>query len=233
MIRAVFFDWFNTLACFDPPREELHSRVLHEFGIEVPPRKIFPGVLAADSYWFDENARLAVRKRSPEEREEVNIGYQQVLLAETGVNTSRETLLKISKRVRELFSGMAFALYDDVLPVLAALKERTLILGMITNLARDMTPICDKLGVASLLDFVVTSQEIGVDKPDPRIFMAALECAGVSAAEAVHVGDEYRFDVVGARGVGMASVMIDRYNLHAEVTDCPRINSLRQLGKYL
>ena len=233
MVRAVFFDWFNTLARFDPPREELHSRVLKEFGIEVSPQKTLPGVFAADSYWFEENAKLPLRERSPEEQKEINIRYQEVVLAEAGVNASRGLLLKITKRVRELFDGMKFILFDDVLTVLPTLKKRELILGLLTNLARDMDYICNRLGLEPYIDFVVTSQEVGVDKPNPPIFLAALERAGVNASEAIHVGDQYRFDVVGARGVGIAPILIDRYNLHPEVSDCPRIHSLSEVAEYL
>ena len=53
MTKAVFFDWFNTLARYEPPREELYSQALREFGIEVPPEKILPGLLAADSYFSE------------------------------------------------------------------------------------------------------------------------------------------------------------------------------------
>ena len=66
--KAVFFDWFNTLACYEPPREKLHSQVLHEFGIEIPSSDLMPGVLAADKYFFAEIARLSLSKRSPENR---------------------------------------------------------------------------------------------------------------------------------------------------------------------
>jgi putative hydrolase of the HAD superfamily len=233
LIKAVFFDWFNTLARFDPPREELYSQVLGEFGIGVSPQKLMPGVFAADNYWFEENARSAIRDRSPEEQKEINIHYQKTLLAEVGINASRELLLKIVKRMRELFSGVTFVLFDDVLAVLPRLKQRGLILGLLTNLARDMVPICNKLGLESHIDFTVTSGEVGVDKPDPLIFLAALERAGVNAAETIHVGDQYKVDVIGARGVGIAPILMDRYNLHPEVSDCPRIVSLTELNKYL
>jgi len=233
LIKAVFFDWFNTLARFDPPREELHSQVLGEFGIEVSPQKLMPGVFAADNYWFEENARSAIRDRSPEEQKEVNTHYQEILLAEVGINVSRELLLKIVKRLRELFPGMTFALFDDVLAVLPELKQRGLTLGLLTNLDRDMVPICNKLGLEPYIDFMVTSGEIGVDKPHPPIFLAALEQAKVNAAEAIHVGDQYKVDVIGARGVGIAPILIDRYNLHPEVSDCPRIVGLTELDRYL
>jgi len=47
------------------------------------------------------------------------------------------------------------------------------------------------------------------------------------------VGDQYQIDVVGARGVGITPVLIDRYNLNPDVSDCVRIASLSELGQYL
>jgi len=233
MIKAVFFDWFNTLARFDPPREELHSQAFREFGIKVTPKELLPGLLIADRDWVEENIKSKVEERSPEEQAEMRIRYQETALARTGISAPKETLIKVVKRVNQLYKGMTFALFDDVLPTLKTLKERKLILGTLTNLAQDMAPICHKLGLEPYLDFVVTSGEVGVDKPQPPIFLAALDRAKVDASEAVHVGDQYKLDVVGARGVGINPILIDRYDLSPEVTDCPRIHSLSEVGEYL
>jgi len=233
VIKAIFFDWFNTLAFYDPPREGLHSRALKEFGIERSPEEILPGVLAADSYFFGENANSPVEKRDPKERAEVYTRYQQIVLAEAGVEADQELLAKVMKKVGELFKGTTFTLFDDVLSTFRILKQQNFILGLLTNLAKDMNPICRKLGLEPYLDFVITSDEAGADKPNPRIFQVALQRAGVDASEAVHVGDQYRIDVVGARGVGINPILIDRYDQYPEVSDCPRIRNLTELAGYL
>ena len=90
-----------------------------------------------------------------------------------------------------------------------------------------------ELGLTSYLDFVVNSQEVGANKPEPPIFLAALEKAGVEASEAVHVGDQYALDVLGARGVGISPVLIDRYDIEPEVSDCPRVRTLPELVQYI
>jgi len=76
--------------------------------------------------------------------------------------------------------------------------------------------MCRELGIAEYLDFTVTSAEAGADKPQPPIFLKALELAQVTAAEAVHVGDQYQNDVLGARGVGIAPILLDRADYYAE-----------------
>jgi len=233
VIKAVFFDWFNTLARYEPPRQELHSQVLHEFGIEVSPEKVMPGVLAADKYFFDENILSPVEKRDPEEKAKVYIHYNNIILSEVGVKADRELLLKIMKRGQQLFKGITFVLFDDVLSTLKILKQQNFILGLLTNLTEDMNPICRNLGLEPYLDFVVTSEEAGADKPKPPIFLAALDKARVNASEAVHVGDQYNIDVVGARGVGIKPILIDRYDFYPEISDCPRIRTLPEVTQYL
>ena len=233
MIKAVFFDWFNTLARFEPPRQELYGEAFRQFGIELSPRDVIRGILTADRYYFEENAKSPVEKRSPQEQMEIYLYYPNTILTEAGVKAPKELPLKILKIVKEQFRGMTFTLFDDVLSTLKTLKERKFILGLLTNLDKDMSPICRKLGLEPYLDFVVTSAEAGVDKPEPPIFLTALQRAGVNASEAVHVGDQYKLDIIGARGVGIAPILIDRYDLYPEVSDCPRIHRLTELAEHL
>ncbi len=233
MIKAVFFDWFNTLAHFEPPREELHSQAYRQFGIQLSPEKLTRGVLLADKYWFDENMKSRVEARSHQEQVELALRYQETVLTEAGVKVPRGLLLKIVKKVRQLYQGITFALFDDVLSTLKALKEQNFILGLLTNLARDMNPIFRELGLEPYLDFAITSREVDAEKPNPAIFLAALDRAGVSASEAVHVGDQYKLDVVGARGAGITPILIDRFDFNRDVTDCPRIRSLIEVIQYL
>ena len=137
------------------------------------------------------------------------------------------------KRVQQLLTGITFVLFDDVLLVLKTLKERKLILGLLTNLDKDMNPICRELGLEPYLDLVVTSREVGVDKPEPPLILAVLQWVGVRASEAVHVGDQQKLDVIGARGAGIVPILIDRYDLYSEVSGCPRIHNLTELAGYL
>ena len=233
MIKAIFFDWFYTLALFDPPREDMHSQAYQEFGIEVPPEKLTRGLLLADRGWFEEDVKSRVEVRTREEQLELALRYQHTVLSEAGVNAPRELLFKIAQRMYQLYQGVTFTLFDDVLSTLKTLKERRLILGLITNATKDMSSAYRKLGLEPYLDFVVNSEEVGANKPEPPIFLAALDKAGVEASGAVHVGDQYELDVVGARGVGINAVLIDRYDVAPEVSDCPRIRTLPELAQYL
>jgi len=72
---------------------------------------------------------------------------------------------------------------------------------------------------------------VGYEKPHPRIFELALSKACVSPSEAIHVGDSYYHDVVGAEGVGITPVLLDGSGRYAceDLGDCIRIESLSEL----
>jgi putative hydrolase of the HAD superfamily len=233
LIRAVFFDWFNTLAQYEPPREQLQSQALQEFGINASPRELERGLLVADRNYFEESARSPIRERSTEEQAMIFIQYQKTVLSEVGVNVPEEQILKIMDRLQQLYGGLTFAIFDDVLLTLKGLKEQNFTLGLLTNLPSGIDTICENLGVKPYLDFIVTSAEAGADKPNPAIFRLALERAGVNSTEAVHVGDQYHLDIIGARGVGINTILLDRFDFYPDVNDCPRIHSLTELTGYL
>lgn len=227
MIRAVFFDFYNTLGRFDPPREEIQADACAEFGIGVTHEGITRGYAVADAFMAREAARQPIWARSESARDDFFGEYERLLLGGAGVEVSRELALRVFARVRDTQRG--FALYDDVLGALADLKWRGIVLGMITNNPGDVNALCRELGLFPAMDFAVSSEEVGAGKPDPAIFLEALRRAGTEARETLHVGDQYETDVQGARAVGIHPVLLDRDDMNADVTDCPRILGLGEL----
>jgi len=100
-------------------------------------------------------------------------------------------------------------LRDDCLETLAALRARGLHVGLVSNIDDEqLRPMLAESGLDQALDAWTSSEEAGSCKPDPGIFHLALAKAGCTAAEASFVGDTPSADVVGARSVGMRSVLI-------------------------
>ena len=84
----------------------------------------------------------------------------------------------------------------------------------------------------TLFDFVAVSARVGFEKPHAGIFDHALSEAGVSPAEALHVGDHIDADVAGAQSVGIAPVLIDRRERFTQAgvpAGVPLIRSLDEL----
>jgi putative hydrolase of the HAD superfamily len=231
MIKAVFFDFYNTLISFDPPREELQVIACREFGIEVSPKALPRGYWFADDFMSRENARSPVHKRSQTEEQAFWSEYEAIILKTAGVEVTKELALQIFTRARRL--DRRLILFDDVLPILGILKGRGMVVGLVSNLSRGLDGDCKELGLASYVDFALTSFEIGAEKPHHPIFLTALERAGVGASEAIHVGDQYHSDVVGARGVGINPLLLDRDGFWESINDCPKIRSLSEIVNYL
>lgn len=121
--------------------------------------------------------------------------------------------------------------FPEVEPVLAELRRRGYRLGVVSNWDSRLTPICDSLGITGHMEFVLASAVVGVEKPDRRIFEMALARMGVAADRAIHVGDDFEADVLGARGAGVAAVHLARDGAHP--SDETAIDSLEGLLEML
>lgn len=105
-------------------------------------------------------------------------------------------------------------------------------LAVVSNSDGSVRESLRQAGFGEVFEFVIDSHEVGVAKPDPRIFLAALERMEISPDRAWYVGDSIYHDVAGARSAGMASaVLIDPFDLAPEYS--PRIGSVADLPDYL
>jgi len=96
-------------------------------------------------------------------------------------------------------------LFNDVLPALKALRGKYT-LGILSN--GNSYP--ERCGLEGMFQFVVFSQDCGVEKPNPRLFQIAVEKAECSKQQLVHVGDSLQDDVMGAINVGIKCVWLNR-----------------------
>jgi HAD superfamily hydrolase (TIGR01509 family) len=98
-------------------------------------------------------------------------------------------------------------------------------LVVVSNADGSVARTLERAGLLPFFHAVVDSGVVGFEKPDPRIFHAALRAAAVRPQDAVHVGDFHEIDVVGARNAGIAPVLIDPADLRTGAA-CPRFPDL-------
>ena len=117
-------------------------------------------------------------------------------------------------------------LFDDVLPVLKTLQMRYA-LGLLSN--GNSYP--ERTALPGIFRFIVFSQDQGIEKPDPRIFQIAMQKAGCSKEQLLHVGDSLINDVGGARSAGIKCVWLNRARVvnSLSITADFVIHSLREL----
>jgi putative hydrolase of the HAD superfamily len=122
--------------------------------------------------------------------------------------------------------------YDDALPCLERLRGNQL--GIISNGVRDQQ--IGKLERADLLKYVsvlVFSEDVGLGKPAPGIFLEACRQAGEDPDSCVHIGDSIEADVVPSRALGMQAIWLDRLASAASEVQAPVISTLHDLGLVL
>ena len=231
MIKAVFFDLYHTLIHYDPPREVLVTQALKDFGIDMNPEVFSRPLVAADEFIYEEIARQPLSQRSQEEKITLYMEHQAIMLREAGIEADKKLAFGLLGKMQQY--KMNLVLFDEVEAALTDLKSRGLILGLISNVEQDMNDTLIKLKLNTWLDLIVTSLDAGTGKPQPEIFREALRQANVQPEEALYVGDQYRVDVLGARGAGITGILIDRTDYHQDITDCPKIHSLLEIADYL
>ncbi|ETW01108.1 hypothetical protein H310_06723 [Aphanomyces invadans] len=106
--------------------------------------------------------------------------------------------------------GDAWEVYPDVRPALDALHAENVSIGVISNFDNRLHSILRDLDLDSRVDFVLTSWDHRVMKPDPSIFHEAARRLHCRPADLLHVGDDVRNDYVGAVAAGCSASLLDR-----------------------
>src|SRR3954449_5636076 len=152
MTRAVFLDALGTLVELEPPWVSLRHLVPEEVG--------------------DEQLVAALRKEMAYYREHAQEGRDGASLADLrqrcAALVSRELGFEIG--VDELVSAIRFSAYPDAIPALGGLRDRGLLLVVVSNWDCSLPRVLERCGLDGLLDGTVTSAGTGPRKPDPAIF---------------------------------------------------------------
>jgi putative hydrolase of the HAD superfamily len=135
----------------------------------------------------------------------------RTMLRQLGADPSPELLAEL---VEVAIAGWARAvtIYPETLPLVAALRERGLKLGLISNCSADAGATVERIGLASQFDAVVLSCEVGLAKPDLAIYEHACRLLGVAAQESMFVADGAFGELDAAKALGMMAVKVEQPN---------------------
>ena len=111
-------------------------------------------------------------------------------------------------------------------------RARGVHVAIVSNSEGMLEPLFAKLGILRHFDAVLDSGKLGVEKPDPRIFEAALARFGVPASRSLHLGDTYATDVLGARAAGLRTALIDPHgHYEGRHPDVPRVAGVVEVAQ--
>jgi putative hydrolase of the HAD superfamily len=204
VLEAVLFDWGDTLMEFQYSEELMDTAF--RTGLDA---------LGRDDLAPADDIRAHFREHfeplfwAPGTSEEIEYpGMIRDALAHFGTELSNDELARFLEAEHAAWEP-ARRLGADTHALLESLRDRGLKLGLVSNafdpgwlLHRDL----EQMGLAERLDFSVFSSEVGVRKPDPRIFKCALEALGVEPERALFVGDRLYEDIRGAAELGMTTM---------------------------
>jgi putative hydrolase of the HAD superfamily len=113
---------------------------------------------------------------------------------------------------------------DHLVEALGRLRAAGVPVAVVSNSEGMLESIFAQLGIRDAVDLVVDSGVVGIEKPDPRIFRVALDHFGVAPGCALHLGDNFATDVVGARAAGIRVALVDPFgHLDGRHLDVPRV----------
>lgn len=196
-LRAVLFDWGDTLF-HAPDASEVIVFAAREAGVwvsESEARRLWDELWAAGKT-PEEIAKG--RDLSPEAHRRV---WTSLFTRADGVAPGVSRALY--ERVMDPNSWVPYA---DTRPTLEALRGRGLGIGVVSNVPADLRPVFTKHGLDHLVDSFTHSFEVGAEKPDPAIFLAAAKSLGVRPEEMLMVGD-HPVDA-GAERAGMRVLIL-------------------------
>ncbi len=221
--RALLLDALGTLVTLRPPAPALVRELELRFGVVVSEAQAGRALEAEIACYRahmalgrDADGLRALRRRCAE-------ALRDALPA-----SARGALRDLDALTAALLSALRFEAFPDARPALLRARDAGLRVVAVSNWDVSLPEVLELVGLAPLLDAVLTSAAVGAAKPAPAIFRYALELAGAPADGALHVGDSLVEDVLGARRCGIDAVLLSRSG-EAPPASVPTISTLAML----
>lgn len=207
MIRAVIFDMYETLITHYHGQSDVYfsANVAADSGVPVekfrPRWRGLDGDRTTGKYTLEETLALIMRE---------NHCY------------SSERIRMITQKRKEFARSCFQNLHPEIIPMLTALRERGILVALISNCFSEEAEVIRESILFPYFDEVCLSYELGVKKPDAKIYEHCMHALGVLPEECVYVGDGGSQELEAARKVGMTAVQAAWYLKDGTLQPCER-----------
>jgi HAD superfamily hydrolase (TIGR01549 family) len=199
---ALLIDAMGTLLSLSAPVPALVEVMERRFGVavsEADARHALGAEIAFYRAHMDQG-------RDAESLAQLRARCAEVLFGALPVSVSADG----AARTEALLEALRFTAYDDARPALMTARGHGARVIVVSNWDVSLLEVLERVGLAPLVDAVITSAAVGARKPEPAIFAHALALAGSAARQARHVGDSLSEDVAGARASGIRPLLLRR-----------------------
>ncbi len=225
-VTTILFDFDGTLVFHQPDSFDIVSDYCSDIGQPLDAEAVRRGRRMRHEYFVDPAIRSELDGLS---RDEFWQHFNRHLLEAVGVTGDLDHL---AQKVSARFAGveMVYHCPGAGAETLAGLQERGYRLGLLTNRENldRFRAILEQFGLHRYFSMILAAGEVGVSKPDPGIFEAALDRIEATAGESLYVGDNYWADVLGAEGAGIRPVLLDPLRLFPEA-ECLVLERIEEL----
>lgn len=232
-VKAIFFDFGGTLYETDDNVIDIWKKVLEDEGIIFDYPSYFNALRIARSVLDKHTAEKVFSSQAPEMPGSYWVFHHKIILKNMGI-TDKCLLEKFSLKITQLINNVEkrYKINKDVKESLTTLKEKYKI-GLISNTATDFRPYLNKDGIINLFDVIGLSYEMGLWKPDERIFRECCRTIRIPPQNSAYVGDSPICDFKGALNAGMKSLLIGQHpNLSMlDESECVTIETVGDLLK--
>jgi putative hydrolase of the HAD superfamily len=231
-IKAIFFDLDGTLRHNQPSGDQVFNDYLLELGLMISGEDM-TRAQRWEHYYFANSPEIRADQNQHVEPQAFWLNFARRRLVALGCHPQQAHSLapKVSAYMNEHYKPRTHV-PQEVFPLLASIKERGYVLGVVSNREGPFYEELKELELDGYFRFALAGGEVDAFKPDPRIFEHALERAGTSAAETIYVGDNYFADILGSSRAGLVPVLFDPAGLFPEA-DCAVIRSFHEFPALL
>lgn len=205
----LFLDAGGTLVFPDPERV---ARIAETAGFRIDPAGVYHEHFRIG---FEVDSYVLERRRFPQDTHVWTYeGFFEGMFERLGVPKSASADLGRRAEEEHRRDSLWTFTYPWVLEALSALRDAGYRMSVISNADGRAAKVLAQMGLAQYFEQILDSADVGVEKPEPEIFLRALDTLGLDPEEALYVGDVMYVDVWGANRVGMGAVHLDPANLY-------------------
>lgn len=230
--KAIIFDLHYTILRLSPSRGVVYQRIFKKYGFNAHPReikKVFN--IIWNEYGDDKISKDFKDHRDEKDIEEWWFNFHFKMLKELGL---RDKIIAedINREISGQFYGnyKIHRMYNDAKKILLFLKRHKVKMALATNGYKSTKQMIKYFGLSAYFDYVLVSCDVGISKPDPKLYHLIAKRLSVKPKEILCVGDSYPTDIIGAKEAGCGAAIIDRKNTeYKKKYDCVYLNNLTQI----